>query len=209
MNLNLTDVVKRLLLINIIVFFGAAFVLPPEFTNKWLAVYYPTSEYFQPVQVITYMFMHGSLTHLFFNMFGLYMFGPPVEYSWGSKRFLFYYLFTGLGALVLDFAVKYVQINHMGYPPEIADIPMVGASGAIFGLLAAFGLLYPNNVIQLLFPPIPMKAKYFVLLYAGLELYLGISGRQADVAHFAHIGGALFGFLLIMYWRNGGKVGRD
>ncbi len=209
MNLNITDVVKRLLIINIIVFFGAAFILPPEFTNTWLAVYYPSSEYFQPVQVITYMFMHGSLTHLFFNMFGLYMFGPPVEYSWGPKRFLFYYLFTGLGALVLDFAVKYVQINHMGYSPEIADIPMVGASGAIFGLLAAFGLLYPNNIIQLLFPPIPMKAKYFVLLYAGLELYLGISGRQAGVAHFAHIGGALFGFLLIIYWRNSGRVGRD
>ena len=209
MNLNVTDVVKKLLLINIIIFFGATFVLPPQITNNWLAVYYPTSEYFQPVQLITYMFMHGSLTHLFFNMFGLYMFGPPIEYSWGPKRFLFYYLVAGFGALVLDFAVKYYQLNYMDYPPEIVDIPMVGASGAIFGLLAAYGLLFPNNVLQLLFPPIPMKAKYFVLVYAGLELYLGISGRQAGVAHFAHIGGALFGFLLIMYWRNGSKLGRD
>lgn len=209
MNLNVTDVVRKLLLINIIVFAAASFILPPEITNNWLAVYYPTSENFQPVQLITYMFMHGSLMHLFFNMFGLYMFGPPIEYNWGPKRFLFYYLVAGFGALVLDFAVKYYQINYMNYPPEIADIPMVGASGAIFGLLAAYGMMYPNNVLQLLFPPIPIKAKYFVVLYAGLELYLGISGKQAGVAHFAHIGGALFGALLIVYWRNGGTVGKD
>lgn len=209
MNLNVTDVVRNLLLINIIVFFGATFVLPDEFTNEWLAVYYPSSEYFKAPQLITYMFMHGGITHLFFNMLGLYMFGPPVEYNWGPKRFLFYYLFTGFGALVLHFAVQFYQINYLGYPPEIGDVPMVGASGAIFGLLAAYGMMYPNNVVQMLFPPIPMKAKYFVVIYACLELYLGVSGRQSGVAHFAHVGGALFGFLLIMYWRNGGRLGRD
>jgi membrane associated rhomboid family serine protease len=209
MNLNVTDVVRNLLIINIVVFVVGTFILPPEVANTWLAVHYPTSEYFQPVQLVTYMFMHGSLTHLFFNMFGLYMFGPPIEYTLGPKRFLFYYLVAGFGALALHFGVEYYQINFAGYSPEIGDIPMVGASGAIFGLLAAYGMMYPNNVIQMLFPPIPMKAKYFVLLYAGLELYLGISGRQAGVAHFAHVGGALFGFLLIIYWRNGGTVGKN
>ena len=209
MNLNLTGVVRNLLIINIIVYVVGTYFLPDEVANTWLAVHYPTSPFFQPVQLITYMFMHGGFTHLFFNMFGLYMFGPPVEYQWGPKRFLFYYLVAGFGALALHFAVEYYQINFLNYPPEIGDIPMVGASGAIFGLLAAFGMLYPNNVIQMLFPPIPMKAKYFVLLYAGLELYLGISGRQAGVAHFAHIGGALFGFLLIVYWRNGGTIGKN
>ena len=211
MNLNVTDVVRNLILINVIVYVFGAFILPEEITDHWLAVYYPGSEKFQPVQLITYMFMHDTrgITHILFNMFGLYMFGPPIEYNWGPKRFLFYYLTAGFGALVLHFGVQYYQINFLGYPSEIGDVPMVGASGAIFGLLAAYGMMFPNNVVQMLFPPIPMKAKYFVLLYAGLELYLGISGSQSGVAHFAHLGGALFGFLLIMYWRNGGTVGRN
>jgi membrane associated rhomboid family serine protease len=212
MNLQITGVVRNLLIINIIAFFAVTYLLPPEIKYHWFSVYYPRpgSPNFQPVQLITYMFMHGDIQHLFFNMFGLFMFGPPVEYSWGPKRFLFYYLIAGFGALALDFGVKFYQINFMNYPPEYFDMqPMVGASGAIFGLLAAYGMMYPNNVIQMLFPPIPMKAKYFVLLYAGLELYLGMSGRQAGVAHFAHLGGALFGFLLIMYWRKGGTIGRD
>ena len=209
MNFNLTDVVKNLLIINIIVFLVGTYVLPPEVANHWLAVHYPTSPYFQPVQLITYMFMHGGFQHLLFNMFGLYMFGPPLEYNWGPKRFLFYYLVTGFGALVLHFGVEYYQMNFMGYPSELGDIPMVGASGAIFGLLAGYGLLYPENELRLLFFPVPIKAKYFVLLYAGFELYTGISGRQPGIAHFAHLGGALFGFLLIIYWRNGGTVGRN
>ena len=207
--MNLTDVVKNLLIINIVVFLVGTYALPPEVANHWLAVHYPTSPYFQPVQLITYMFMHGGFQHLLFNMFGLYMFGPPLEYNWGPKRFLFYYLVTGFGALVLHFGVEYYQMNFMGYPSELGDIPMVGASGAIFGLLAGYGLLYPENELQLLFPPIPIKAKYFVLMYAGVELYLGVSGRQIGIAHFAHLGGALFGFLLIMYWRNGGTIGRN
>ena len=211
MNLNLTDVVKNLLLINIIVYVLGRFILPPEVVAHWLAVYYPTSDYFQPVQLITYMFMHDtkSVSHIFFNMFGLITFGPPLEYNWGPKRFLFYYLVTGFGALVLHFAVQYYQMNFMGYPSILGDIPMVGASGAIFGLLAGYGLLYPENELRLLFPPIPIKAKYFVLMYAGAELFFGISGRQPGIAHFAHLGGALFGFLLIMYWRNGGTIGRN
>jgi membrane associated rhomboid family serine protease len=212
MNMNLTDVVKNLLIINILVFFGATTLLGDGFINQWLAVHYPQSQFFQPVQLLTYMFMHGGMSHLFFNMFGLYMFGPPVEYTWGAKRFLTYYLLTGFGAVALDFAVKFYQLNYTNISDPQAfmliNTPMVGASGAIFGLLTAYGMLFPNNQIMLLFPPIPMKAKYFVLIYAALELYLGMSGRATGIAHFAHIGGALFGFLLIMYWRKNGNLGR-
>jgi membrane associated rhomboid family serine protease len=211
MNLNLTDVVKNLLIINILVYFGATSLLNDQQINEWLAVHYPASENFKPVQILTYMFMHGSISHLFFNMFGLFMFGPPVEHTWGPKRFLVYYLFTGFGALVLDFAVKYFQLHYTNLDPQeafmITEVPMVGASGAIFGLLAAYGMLFPNNIIMLMFPPIPMKAKYFVIIFGILELFLGIRG-EGNIAHFAHVGGALFGFLLIMYWRNGGTLGR-
>ena len=164
------------------------------------------------MQLITHMFMHGSLQHLFFNMFGLYMFGPPLEYVLGPKRFLTYYLGAGFGALALDFAVKYGML-HFGNVSDydasaIINTPMVGASGALFGLLAGYAMFFPNNVLQLLFPPIPIKAKYFVLIYAAIELFLGISGRQANVAHFAHLGGALFGFLCILYWRKTGTIGK-
>lgn len=218
MNFNITPVVKILLLINVIVFALANLLEPSlgaDFINTWLAVHYPESDDFQAVQLITYMFMHGSVTHILFNMLGLYMFGPPVEHVWGGKQFLFYYLFTGFGALVLDFAVKYFQIYHTNISPQeiemLVNTPMVGASGAIFGILAAYGYLFPNNIIMPLFPPIPMKAKYFVLIYGGIELYSGISdmsGAGSNIAHFAHVGGAVFGFLLMMYWQRGGRIGR-
>jgi membrane associated rhomboid family serine protease len=213
-----TPVVKNLLIINIVVFLGASILgnsLGPEVINDWLAVHYPASEYFKPVQLVTYMFMHGGVMHIFFNMFGLFMFGPPVEYIWGAKRFLIYYFFTGFGALALDFAVKYYQLNYTLLSPLDADMiintPMVGASGAIFGILAAYGYLFPNNVIMLLFPPIPIKAKYFVVIFGAIELYSGISNMTnatSNIAHFAHLGGAIFGFLLILYWKNGGQLGR-
>ncbi len=210
MNFNITDVVRNLLFINVILYFSVTYLLPPEIKDAWFSVYYPTSENFRPVQLLTYMFMHHDGRHLLFNMLGLVVFGPAVEYSWGPKRFLFYYLFAGFGALALDFGVKFYQIHAMGYPADFFDFhSLVGASGAVFGLLAAYGLMFPNNVLQLLFPPIPIKAKYLVLGYAGIELYSGFTGSNSGIAHFAHIGGALFGFLLIMYWRNGGTIGRD
>ncbi len=215
---NVTPVVKNLLIINIIVFLGASVLessLGSEVINEWLAVHYPASEFFKPVQLVTYMFMHGSLMHIFFNMFGLFMFGPPVEYIWGAKRFLIYYFFTGFGALVLDFAVKYYQLNYTLLSPleafMITNTPMVGASGALFGILAAYGYLFPNNIIMPLFPPIPIKAKYFVIIFGAIELYSGISNMTtatSNIAHFAHLGGALFGFLLILYWKSGGQLGR-
>ncbi|MDX1942729.1 MAG: rhomboid family intramembrane serine protease [Saprospiraceae bacterium] len=170
-----------------------------------LAMFFPGSEYFRPFQIVTHMFMHDGFMHIFFNMFALYMFGPPIETMWGSRRFLFYYLFVGLGAAALHLFVTYLEIQYGGVSPYRYNVPMLGASGAVFGLLAAFGMLFPNNVIQLLFPPIALKAKYFVLIYAGIELFMGLSRFNSGVAHFAHLGGALFGFLLILYWQKFGS----
>ncbi len=215
---NITPVVKNLLIINILVFFGATMLeqtIGRDVILEWLAVYYPSSDSFKPVQLVTYMFMHGSVMHIFFNMLGLFMFGPPVEYVWGPKRFLTYYFVTGFGALILDFAVKYYQIHYTDLNPfeyaVITQTPMVGASGAIFGLLAAYGYLFPNNIIMPLFPPIPMKAKYFVIIFGAIELFTGINNmnsQTSNIAHFAHVGGALFGILMILYWNNGGQLGK-
>ncbi|MFI3288726.1 MAG: rhomboid family intramembrane serine protease [Rikenellaceae bacterium] len=152
---------------------------------------------FMPYQLITYMFLHGDLSHLFFNMFALWMFGRTLEYELGSRRFLTYYMVCGIGAGLLQVALG------MLYPFSIT----VGASGAVFGLLLAFGVLHPNAVIMLLIPPIPIKAKYFVMLYGALELYLGWRNSIGDnVAHFAHLGGMLWGFILLTYWRYKGKI---
>jgi membrane associated rhomboid family serine protease len=146
---------------------------------------------FMPWQVVTYGLLHGDLMHLFFNMFALYMFGVPVERVWGAKRFLTYYLVCLVGAGLIQLLVAAVT----------GDIyPTIGASGAVFGLLLAYGLMFPNSTIMLLIPPIPMKAKYFVVGYGLLTLFFGMTGTMTGVAHFAHLGGMLFGFLLILYW---------
>jgi membrane associated rhomboid family serine protease len=195
----ISDVVKHLLIINILMFFGTN--LLGEGIRMSLALYFPTSEYFRPYQLVTHMFMHGNLSHLFFNMFALYMFGPPLEVYWGERRFLFFYLFSGLGALGLHMLVTYIELSSGSIPAMAINIPMVGASGAIFGLLAGYGMSFPNNIIQMIFPPIAMRAKYFVLIYAALELFFGLQRVMPGIAHFAHLGGALFGFLLILYWR--------
>ncbi len=211
----LTDAVRHLLIINVLAFLGAfllgdpTYNLPfshPGFTwgRFWLGMFYPTSEFFRPYQIVTHMFMHADFGHLFFNMFGLFMFGPPIEATWGARRFLFYYLLTGFGALALFMLIQFLQINYWGAPADLINVPVLGASGAIFGILAGYAMLFPNSIIQLLIPPIPIKAKYFVLIYAGLELYLGVGGFNTGVAHFAHLGGALSGFLLILYWRKYG-----
>ncbi|MCB0620247.1 MAG: rhomboid family intramembrane serine protease [Saprospiraceae bacterium] len=218
----ITDVVKHLLIINVLMYFGSMLLGNPagstmhDLVNEvstdfslWgryrLAMFFPTSDFFQPYQIVTHMFMHGDLGHLFFNMFALFMFGPPIEALWGPKRFLFYYLFTGFGALTLHLLASYLEMSYLGGSMYLANVPVLGASGAVFGLLAAFGLLFPNSQIMLLFPPIPMRAKYFVLIYAVIELFLGVSNFNSGVAHFAHVGGALFGLLLILYWRKYGS----
>jgi membrane associated rhomboid family serine protease len=183
---------------------NASTELFPQLGRLRFAVYYPVSPFFKVYQVITYMFMHGNVAHIFFNMYALFMFGTAIESVWGSKRFLIYYFFTGFGALALQWLVQMIEMNYFGAPSASMNVPMLGASGAVFGILAAYGMQFPDNVLRLLFPPVTLKAKYFVLIYAALELGLGLSPFQTGVAHFAHIGGALFGFLLITYWRKAG-----
>lgn len=220
--IRLTDVVKNLLILNVLMFIGTMLVLgdPSQSTvmelinqqqtnfREWdrymLAVYFPTSPYFQPFQIVTYMFMHGDFTHLLMNMFGLVFLGPYIEHAWGPKKFLFYYLFTAIGALVLQWIVQFIELQYGAHPYSI-NVPLVGASGAIFGIIAAVGMQYPNAVLRFIFPPISMKAKYFVLIYAGIELFLGVGNFQTGIAHFAHLGGAAFGALLILYWRKTGE----
>jgi len=156
-----------------------------------LALWPLQSDYFYPWQVISYGFLHGSPTHIFFNMFGLYMFGLPLEASWGKQRFAIYYFTCLVGAGFIQLMVS------LGSP---FDYPTIGASGAVFGLLLAYGLRFPNNVIMLLIPPIPIKAKYFVWIYGAIELFLGVAGRAPGIAHFAHLGGMLFGLVLLWQW---------
>ena len=146
---------------------------------------------FAPWQLLTYGFLHGSFNHILFNMFGLWMFGRELERLMGPQRFLTYYLTCVAGAGFVQLIVAGVQGGLY---------PTLGASGGVFGILLAYGMTYPNRMVMLIFPPIPMKAKYFVVLYGLLELYLGISGNSPGVANFAHLGGMLFGFLLLRYW---------
>lgn len=146
---------------------------------------------FAPWQVLSYAFLHGGPMHIAFNMLALWMFGRELEALMGSKRFLAYYLVCVVGAAVVQLTVA--QLQGLVYPT-------IGASGGVFGILLAYGIAFPNRMIMLLIPPIPMRAKYFVVLYGLLELYLGVSGNAPGIAHFAHLGGMLFGFLLLRYW---------
>ncbi len=219
---NIPPVVKNLLIINII-FFIATLVFENmgiELAN-YLGAFYFNSPHFRVWQPITYMFMHGGWAHIFFNMFALYMFGPAIEYFMGSKRFFNYYFITGLGALALQMLVQAIEVHgilgsfifdqtvNLNITPEngakLHDIyaaPMVGASGALFGVLVAFGVLYAETELYIMLIPIPIKAKYAVIGYIVVELYLGLSQHQGDsVAHFAHLGGALFGYILLKVWR--------
>ncbi len=218
---NIPTVVKNLLIINIL-FFIATLVFESKgiYLVKLLGVYYFDSPNFHIWQVITYMFMHGGFAHIAFNMFALFTFGSTLEYTMGSKRFLNFYLITGLGALALQMLVQAIEVHqiagnftinitsftssnheHIRTLSEIYLSPMVGASGAIFGLLIAFGILYPDSELLILFIPVPVKAKYIIPAYVVLELILGVAQFSGDsIAHFAHLGGALFGFILIKFW---------
>lgn len=245
-------VVKNLLIINVL-FFITTFTLSRfgiDLIEKF-GLHYFSSEKFRPLQFFTYMFLHGNFSHIFFNMFALWMFGYAIENFWGAKRFLIYYFVTGIGAALVHYGVFYLEIAHLlnpvndflnepsnmdyrekvaevlspyytvtgpfshnilspaditidlvqGFKNELLDTPVVvGASGAVFGLLLAFGMMFPNSPIYIYFL-FPIKAKYFVLLYGALELFTGISQMgQSNIAHFAHIGGMLFGFILLKYW---------
>lgn len=253
-------IVKNLLIINGL-FFAATITLQNTLhidLKDYLALYYPGSEHFKPYQLITHLFMHGNFMHLFSNMFALWMFGAVIENYWGPKKFLTYYMITGLGAALLHSLVNYIEIYPLqnaanaffsdptprafesfvlndvpgiyqqsfkelmslwnNNPDSVAfkdnavaivnelialkmNIPTVGASGAVFGVLLAFGMILPNAMIYLFFF-LPMKAKYFVMIYGLFELYSGFQNNPGDnVAHFAHLGGMLFGFILIKYWQ--------
>jgi len=263
----LPTVVKNLLIINVLVFL-AQWIAEAKFGIKLeesFGLHYPPSLAFKPWQFITYMFLHGNFTHLFFNMFALWMFGYALENIWGPKRFLSYYFITGIGAALVQCLVMYLNINPTidllnGWiaNPDAKTIPsllnqlsvdirympqnyqeainilksnpdnkqalllvkdfliyfrenfmnqfvVIGASGAVYGILLAFGMIFPNTLIYIYFL-FPLKAKYFVIIYGVIELISGLSGASSNVAHFAHLGGMVFGFFLILYWKKKGRL---
>jgi membrane associated rhomboid family serine protease len=202
----LTPVVKNLIIINAICFaFSYTFAMVFHINlNDWLGLHFPLAAHFYPWQYFTYMFLHADFSHIFFNMFALWMFGTVLERYWGSKRFLFYYLFCGVGAGVIQTLVYWYQLSDLPpiyYVHLMENINTIGASGAVYGLLLAFGMMFPNNYIYLYFL-FPIKAKWFVLIFGLIELFSGIRGSQLDnIAHFAHLGGMIFGLILLLYWR--------
>jgi membrane associated rhomboid family serine protease len=255
---SLTPIVKKILLLNVVIFLAQQF-LGFDFIDT-LGLRYISSAYFKPYQFFTHLFVHASFAHLFSNMFALFTFGPVLEYTLTSKRFVSFYIFTGLGAAVLYSAIHYMEVSRIGVlynnylahpdpqsfqaylnhfshntsalfyefthnffkyaddPAYItrskaianqlyilkANVTTVGVSGAIFGLLTAFAMLFPNAELSVFF--IPIKAKYFVVIYGVYELYAGVQANPADnVAHFAHLGGILFGYLFIKWWKRGHK----
>ena len=257
----LTPTVKNLLLINVILYFLPS-ILGLSGINRIMGLYYWDSPYFYPFQFFTYMFSHGGLGHIFFNMLGLFFLGPLLEQFWGGKRFLTFYLATGIGAGFIYLMINFFQLNPIKTAAEdyalnpnpddfytliakydkydfdysnqvyeayydnptnsslerqtieIAEsfynrnlgIPMVGASGAIYGILMAFGLLFPNTELMLLFPPIPIKAKYLVLILGGMAIFSGFRDSAGDnTAHFAHLGGMIVSYILIKFWQKNSK----
>lgn len=194
----ITPIVKHLLILNVI-FFLAMVLLPPEF-REMVACYAPGHPNFRPFQIITYMFAHADIAHLLFNMLSLYFLGPVVEMTIGPKRFLGLYFIAGLLALIAHFAIWYFLFlpagEYMG--------PILGASGSVFGVTIAFATFYPDRQLMLIFPPIPIRAWLMALILVGIGLYQGLTGTGGNVAHFAHLGGALAGFLLARHWKSGG-----
>ena len=234
---SIPPVTLNLLIINVLLWVATALFSNRIDLSNLLGLHYVTSELFMPHQLITHMFMHGSTSHVFFNMFAVYMFGSVLERTWGSTKYLVYYMLTGLGAAGLQLLVAYIRIHAIeaDMPSDLVaevyaqganalaqnknfidplaaklnlllNAPMVGASGAVFGLLVAFGMLFPNVPIMMLFFPVPIKAKWFVIGYGAMELILGVLDNAGDnVAHFAHLGGLITGFFIILYWRKKAK----
>lgn len=213
---NVPTVTKNLILINVIVFIAT--LVNENLMMGAFALYYPTSPNFHWWQVITHMFMHGGFWHIFFNMYTLFLFGCVVERIIGSKKFLLFYFICGLGAAGLHLGVEYLQMQSFmehaarGQASAIQSIqalkmtPTVGASGAIYGVLLAYAMLFPESRMTLLFPPITLSAKWMVVVFAAIELVTGVSGMASGVAHFAHLGGMLIGWLLIMFWKKKGTL---
>ena len=205
-------VVKNIIIANCVALIATTLLPMSDKIIEYFALFNVESPFFHSYQVFTYMFLHGSLSHLFFNMFALWMFGKTLEQEMGSARFFTYYMVCGIGAAILQLGVGYAEYAHavkaMGEygAMVLLQIPTVGASGAVFGLLLAFGVLHPNSTIMLMFPPIAMKAKWFVVVYGLIELFFGLSGYHSGVAHFAHLGGMLWGFALLYWWRKRGNI---
>lgn len=239
----ISETVKHLIIINVIVFIGTMVVGGGTLFYDWFALHFPKNEAFQPWQIFTHMFMHGGFMHILFNMFALWMFGTPVEQRFGGKKFLFFYLSSGLGAALLMLGYYYFQFysgmntlteagfdanetlntlrsgyarydtrwqqalsgEELGKFISVFNGTMVGASGAIMGVLVAFGMLYPESKLMLIFLPIPIKAKYFIPGIIALDLFSAITGQSifspSNTAYVAHVGGALTGFLIMWYWK--------
>ncbi len=238
--MNITPVVKQLLIINIIFFAGTYFV--GDAAYEFLSLFFPENPRFQLWQPLSHMFMHGNVMHIFFNMFALFSFGSVLEQMWGGKKFLFFYISCGIGAALIHTGVNYYEyydgmnllLNNGFSETEVATllnggqvplqgrdeidpavlqrfysayhIPAVGASGAIYGLLVAFAFMAPNAELMMLFIPVPIKAKYFVPGLLLIDLYLGITGKSifgggGGIAHFAHLGGAIVGFIMMWFWK--------
>lgn len=263
MNFNFPPVVKNLLIINLIVFLAQSFLPIGDDLTNYLGLHYWGSQNFYAFQFITNIFLHANFAHLFTNMFALWMFGRIIEYDLGSRRFLFYYMVTGIGAGLLNMLATEIDFhsihtavnNYLQHPtpggfstlaasdltvinmdalqsfmdawrstPEDSayigesvkivhlalerqlDTVTIGASGAVFGILLAFGLMHPNDVIMLLIPPIPIKAKYFVMIYGAIELFLGVSHTFTSIAHYAHVGGMLWGLGILWLWKKQRKI---
>lgn len=231
---NMPPVTKNLIAICVIVFVAG---LVPQIGNnlmKYCALHFYDASNFNLAQLVTYMFMHGNFPHIFFNMFTLFMFGITLEYVMGSRRFLTYYMVCGIGAAVIQQIVwaltlpdmitqELASLNRMPFE-QMANImaldpsilarnlemfSTVGASGAVYGVLLAFGMLFPNRPLYLMFLPVPIKAKWMVFIWGGMELLLGMSSASDGIAHFAHLGGMIFGFILMIYWKKKGLVRGD
>ncbi len=226
---SIPPVTKNLLLINILMWIAT--MLFPQL-NDVLGLHYWSASKFNPAQLVTYMFVHGGFTHMFFNMFSLFMFGGLLEQALGRKRYLFYYISCGIGAAIVQEVVTMLTLDDMfkyanaegfivlqgaeavqyamrtgEYGQVLNNILVVGASGAIFGILLAFGMIFPNMPLYIMFLPIPIKAKWMVLGYGVLELAFGVTGAFSTIAHFAHLGGMIFGFFIIYYWKKKGVIG--
>lgn len=209
-------VTRTIIIINLI--FYVATLINKSAMIENFALFYPTSHYFHFWQPITHMFMHGGFFHILFNMYMLYMFGSVVENIIGQKKFILFYFVCGLGAAALHTGVEYMQMQSymsgaaLGNHEALRQIsmlkvtPTVGASGALYGILIAYAMLFPQSRMTLIFPPVTMSAKSMTLLFIGIELLMGLTGTGGSVAHFAHLGGALFGFLLVKYWRSRGRL---
>lgn len=217
---NLPPITKNLLIINVLCYFGI--IVARRYgldLDSVLGLHFFLASDFKLYQLFTYMFMHANLEHIFFNMFAVWMFGRTLEMVFGSKRFFTYYLVCGIGAGIVQEVIQYVfyateLVRYDSVNIGVEIVPMaeylnmmttVGASGAVYGILLAFGMLFPNSQMFVFPLPFPIKAKFFVIGYAVIELFLGLGQTGDGVAHFAHLGGMIFGFLLIMYWRKKSK----